>query len=422
MSSEFDRQGLVDIFVTEASEALDVLTKAFHPSDGTMPTSSQLQAQYVWAHKIRGASALYGYEGLALMGSLVESTLEEAPSIEASLWPKALEIMRGVVVSLKTQLKVVADGGTEDLEVSAQWKSEVAGLFPSLPVATPSEPAVLAPDYLAPTLDAEGLSYFTSEADEYLQSMESLLHRLREDSKDEEAVYRLYGMAHTLKESAHTIGFKVVCDVARPVEDCMIAIRGGELSLSPDVLGVIGRAVEVIRLLVRRDGGNVVQLQHEVPDVTEALVQIRNGEQMTVSAQAAAATSPAVQVVMAVMDRPGESSGSRLESTSASIALTDAYLLPLLDAEVLSYFSPEAQEYFESLEAQLLRLEKEQHNPEVIDQLFRTAHTLKGSAYTVGFQSIGDLTHYVEDFMGGVRGGRVKILPGHTDVLLPWLR
>ncbi len=35
MSSEFDRQGLVDIFVTEASEALDVLTKAFHPSDGT---------------------------------------------------------------------------------------------------------------------------------------------------------------------------------------------------------------------------------------------------------------------------------------------------------------------------------------------------------------------------------------------------
>ena len=115
MSSEFDRKDLVDIFVTEASEALDLLTKVFHPSDGTVPTPSQLQAQYVWAHKIRGASALYGYQGLALMGSLVELTLEAAPSIEASLWPKALEIMRGTVVSLKTQLKVVADGGAEDL-------------------------------------------------------------------------------------------------------------------------------------------------------------------------------------------------------------------------------------------------------------------------------------------------------------------
>ena len=92
--------------------------------------------------------------------------------------------------------------------------------------------------------------------------------------------------------------------------------------------------------------------------------------------------------------------------------------MPQLDPEVLSYFAPEAQEYLESLEAQLLRLEKEPQNPELINQLFRTAHTLKGSAYTVGFQSIGDLTHYVEDFMGAVREGRVKVLPGHTDVLL----
>ena len=409
MSSEFDRQGLINIFVTEVSEALDVLTKAFHPSDGTMPTSSQLQAQYVWAHKIRGAAALYGYQGLALMGSSLESTLEEAPSIEASLWPKALEIMHGVVVSLKAQLKVVADGGIEDLEVSAQWKGEVAGLFPSPPAAAPAEQAVLAPDYLAPALDAEVLSYFTTEADEYLHTMESLLHRLREDSKDEELIYRFYGMAHTLKESAHTVGFKVVCDVARPIEDCMIAVREGGLSLSPDVLGVIGRAVEIIRLLVSRDGGKVAQLQHEVPDVTHALAQLRNGK------QTAAAASPAVQVVTAMKDRPAESSGSE---SSAVIALTDEYLLPLLDAEVLSYFAPEAQEYLESLEAQLLRLEWEAQNPEVIDQLFRTAHTLKGSAYTVGFQAIGDLTHYVEDFMGAVREGRVKILPGHTDVLL----
>jgi chemosensory pili system protein ChpA (sensor histidine kinase/response regulator) len=89
-------------------------------------------------------------------------------------------------------------------------------------------------------------------------------------------------------------------------------------------------------------------------------------------------------------------------------------LLPHLDPEVLSYFAPEAHEYLESLEAQLLRLEKEPQSPELVNQLFRTAHTLKGSAYTVGFQSIGDLTHYVEDFMGSVRDGRVKILPGHV--------
>jgi chemosensory pili system protein ChpA (sensor histidine kinase/response regulator) len=417
MSSELDRQGLVEIFVTEASEAMNVLTKAFHPTDGATPTPAQLQEQYVWAHKIRGASALYGYEGLALMGALLESTLEEASSVEVSLWPKALDILRGMVTSFESQLKVVAAGGAEDPSISARWKDEVARLFPSLPVTVQSEPTLPAPDYLVPTLDAEVLSYFAPEADEYLQTMDSLLHRLRQDSKDGETIHTLYRTAHTLKGSANTIGFKVIGDVAHQVEDCMIAVREGRISLSSDLLGVIGRAVEVIRLLTRRDDGKVAQLQHDVPDVTQALAQICNGEQMKVSAQAAPIAA-AIQVATAVMDRPEESAGPEVELSSAASALTDEYLLPVLDAEVLSYFAPEAQEYLESLEAQLLRLEKEQHNPEVINQLFRTAHTLKGSAYTVGFQSIGDLTHYVEDFMGAVRDGRVKILPGHTDVLL----
>ena len=418
MSFELDRQGLVEVFVAEAMEAVEVLTKAFYPSDGVAPTPAQLQEQYVWAHKIRGASGLYGYEGLALMGTLLESILEEAPSIEDSLWPKALEILRGIVTSFESQLKVVAVGGAEDPSVSARWKGQAAGLLPSLPSVVASEPTLLAPDYLVPTLDAEVLSYFVPEADEYLHTMEALLQRLRQDNKDGETIHMLYRMAHTLKGSAHTIGYKVIGDVVHPVEDCMMAIREGRISLTPDVLWVISRAVEVIQLLMRRDDGKVAQLQHDVPEVTQALAQIRNGEQITVSAQAAAPIAPVVQVATAVMDRSVESAGSEVESSSAPGPLTDEYLLPPLDAEVLSYFAPEAQEYLESLEAQLLRLEKEQHNPEVINQLFRTAHTLKGSAYTVGFQAIGDLTHYVEDFMGAVREGRVKILPGHADVLL----
>ncbi len=418
MSSELDRQGLVEIFVIEALEAVNLLAKAFHPSDGVTPSPVQLQEQYVWAHKIRGASALYGYKGLALMGALLESTLEEAPSIEIAFWPKALETLRGMVTSFESQLKVIAQGGAEDLSVSERWKSEVAGLFPSLPDAVPSEPSVPAPDYLVPTLDAEVLSYFTPEVDEYLQAMALFLHRLRQDSKNGESIQALYRATHTLKGSACTIGFTVIGDVLHPVEDCMVAIREGRVAVSSDVLGAIDRAVAIIRLLMRRNDDMVAQLQHDVPEVIQSLTQICNGEQLTVSTQATVPTSPVVQVATVVIDRPKESDGREVESAHMPSILPDEYLLPPLDAEILSYFAPEAQEYLESLEAQLLRLEKDQDNPEVINQLFRTAHTLKGSAYTVGFQSIGDLTHYIEDFMGAVREGRVKILPGHTDVLL----
>src|SRR6185436_8211983 len=95
----------------------------------------------------------------------------------------------------------------------------------------------------------------------------------------------------------------------------------------------------------------------------------------------------------------------------------DDYLLPDLDAEVYSYFAPEAQDYVETIETTLLKLDKDPKNPETIQLLFRTAHTLKGSAFTVGFTAIGDLIHHVEDLMGAIREGRTEMTPALADAV-----
>ncbi|HKY73106.1 MAG TPA: Hpt domain-containing protein [Nitrospira sp.] len=421
MSSELDRQGLLDIFVMEAGEALATLSAAVNPPGDALPSPQELQNQYVWAHKVRGASGIYGFNGLALLGELLETTLEQSTAIDPALWLKTVGALRGMVEAFQSQLEVVKQGGAEDLAVSAHWKKEVAGLLPSSATSSHSG-GELSSDYLVPTIDAEVLSYFAPEADEYLQTLEVLANRLRENPGDPETIQSLYRTAHTLKGSAHTIGFKVIGDIAHPVEACMIAVRDGKIPVSTALLSTIGDAVSVIRLLMKRDEGKLEQLQHDVPGVTQTLHQIQEGQPVGVPAPVVApavgsAPEPtAVQVATAVLEPPSDSNAG--ETGAGAPSLTDEYLMPQLDPEVLSYFAPEAQEYLESLEAQLLRLEKEPQNPDLINQLFRTAHTLKGSAYTVGFQSIGDLTHYIEDFMGAVREGRVKVQPGHTDVLL----
>ena len=420
MSSELDRQALVDIFVIEASEAMAALMSALNPSDGTIPEPTQLQEQYVWAHKIRGASALYGFNGLAILGELLESTLEQATSIDEAVWPNAVGTLRGMVEAFQDQLTAIKQGGGEDTTACERWKFEVAGFLPQSSESSSSDSAsgALSQDYLLPTIDADVLSYFSPEADEYLHAMESFLQRLQGDGSDPDSVQTLVRTAHTLKGSAKTIGFHAIGDIAHPIEDCMIAVREGRLTVTAGLLGAIARAVTVIRLLMKRDPARIPQLQQDVPDVTETLERLRDGVASGAPAPAAAQVLPAVQVATAVMDPPSVSESKSGQEDASAVALTEGYLIPHLDPEVLSYFAPEAQEYLESLEAQLLRLEKEPQNPELVNQLFRTAHTLKGSAYTVGFQSIGDLTHYVEDFMGSVREGRVKILPGHADVLL----
>jgi chemosensory pili system protein ChpA (sensor histidine kinase/response regulator) len=414
MSSELDRQGLLDIFYMEAAEALAALSSAVNPPGEALPSAQELQNQYVWAHKVRGAAGIYGFSGLSLLGELLETTLEQSTAVDPSLWLKTVGVLRGMVEAFQSQLEVVKTGAQEDPAVSAHWKKEVAALLPAF-AAEKGATEGLAAEYLVPTIDAEVLSYFSPEADEYLQTLDVLTNRLRDNPSDAETIQSLYRTAHTLKGSAHTIGFKVIGDIAHPIEACMIAVRDGKISMSSALLSSIGDAVGVIRLLMKRDDGKLEQLRHDVPGVTETLMQIQQGLPVGVPASATvlAPEPPAPRVATAVLEPASDAS-----PTTAGPSLTDEYIMPQLDPEVLSYFAPEAQEYLEGLEAQLLRLEKEPQNPDLINQLFRTAHTLKGSAYTVGFQSIGDLTHFIEDFMGAVREGRIKVQPGHTDVLL----
>jgi len=421
MSSELDRQALIDIFVMEAAEAALALANAMNPSGGALPTAHELQNQYVWAHKVRGAAGIYGFTGLATLGALLESMLEQATVIPEVSWPSAVGMLRGMVETFQAQLEVVKQGGPEDLSASERWRSEVESLIPksaeNMAESGDRQPP-MSPQYLVPTIDADVLSYFAPEADEYLETMGTLVQRLTGTPQDQDALFVLYRTSHTLKGSAHTIGFKVVGDVAHHVEECLIAVREGRIVSSPALMDAVMRAMNVIRTLMRRDEGRITELQRDVPAVTEALSCICRGEPLVETAAAPAAVVPQLHTATAVIDAPPQPTEPADKASEDASKLTDEYLLPQLDPEVLSYFAPEAQEYLESLEAQLLRLEREPTNPELINQLFRTAHTLKGSAYTVGFQSIGDLTHYVEDFMGSVREGRVRVLPGHADMLL----
>jgi chemosensory pili system protein ChpA (sensor histidine kinase/response regulator) len=297
MSSEFDREGLIDTFIAEASEAMDVLTKVLHPSDGVVPTPARLQEQYVWAQKIRSASALYGFEGLALMATLLESILEEAQSIEDSHWPNALETLRGMVNSFQSQLDVVATGGTEDPSISARWKDEVSGFLPVLSIAMSPETPLLAPDYLVPALDAEVLSYFVPEAQEYLEALESQLLCLEKGQHNPEVIDRLFRTAHTLKGSAYIVGFQSIGDLTHHVEDFMGAVREGRVTILPGHTDVLLRSVDMVRLLMRLDSGSLDLLRRQFAAVMQELKQL--SQPMTEAVE----SSSAVHRAKAPMDQ-----------------------------------------------------------------------------------------------------------------------
>lgn len=421
MSAEFDQDNLMSIFVAEAVEGMAELKRALHPADGSVPGPQLLHEQYIVAHRIRGAAALYGFAGIAQLGERLESLFEQSHLIPEADWHRAVGAMREIVQGVQLQLDVIGEGGGEDqvtidrcLAVSGGFLSgEPASTAPTSeadgPVGVHADAEQLSQDYLVPDVDAEVLSYFVPEALEYLDTIDGLIRTLQAHPNDEDAIYRLFRTAHTLKGSGHTVGFTVIGDIAYPMEDCMGGVRERRVQLSDALFEGLTRAVGIIRLALRRDRSHVPQLQQDVPAVIGLLKHLRDGE-------AIAATAPSTPVVNTAI-QPSVASATDVEE-AVSPVLSAEYLIPQLDPEVLSYFAPEAQEYLETLEANLLRLDKNAQDDELINQLFRTAHTLKGSAYTVGFQSIGDLVHHIEDFMGAVRDGHLAVQPGQTDLLL----
>ncbi len=86
--------------------------------------------------------------------------------------------------------------------------------------------------------------------------------------------------------------------------------------------------------------------------------------------------------------------------------------------EFLDFYLLDSQEQIEKLAAGLLQLEKEGNNVGLINDLFRSAHSLKGASGTMGFTSIVALTHSAEDLLDRLRQGKMEVSLPMVDVLL----
>lgn len=91
---------------------------------------------------------------------------------------------------------------------------------------------------------------------------------------------------------------------------------------------------------------------------------------------------------------------------------------PDITPEELKVFLEETEEQIELLDEGIVRLEKEGENSDLIQEIFRAAHTLKGSSAMVGHQRMAELTHTMESLLDKVRNGDITVSTGIIDALL----
>jgi two-component system chemotaxis sensor kinase CheA len=81
-------------------------------------------------------------------------------------------------------------------------------------------------------------------------------------------------------------------------------------------------------------------------------------------------------------------------------------------------FREEAREIHVELEAALLKLNEDSGDMELVGQVFRALHTIKGSGAMFGFDELAAFTHNLETAFDEVRNGRLTITPALIDLTL----
>lgn len=245
------------------------------------------------------------------------------------------------------------------------------------------------------------LGIFLMEAWDTAGALEEGLGQLTgDDAPSTEALAPLVVLAHRLKGSAALYGFPGVSDLAGAAE--RLLLRASSTSAEERARGaaflngLVGLLKEVF------DGISAVGVEDTA----------RIGEfKARYPAFLTAATSEA-----RVTDAPPSTPAAVLDPVRSPTA-TALVRFFTDDREVLEYFLPEAAEHLESMTTALLAVEGGVRDEETLATVFRSVHTLKGAAYTVGCAPIGDAAHQIEDLLGAVREGRLDLTPAVTEAL-----
>ena len=89
-----------------------------------------------------------------------------------------------------------------------------------------------------------------------------------------------------------------------------------------------------------------------------------------------------------------------------------------LDPELITDFILESKEHLETIEPNLLELEKEPDNLALLNEIFCPMHSLKGASGFLALNRINQLAHKSENILDELRKGTMTVTPEIMDVIL----
>lgn len=158
----------------------------------------------------------------------------------------------------------------------------------------------------------------------------------------------------------------------------------------------------------------VKQIEEGVSIFQEALKNLRQGQPF--DAKVNSFLKSAGQSILA--ETPEDS--TPMDEAETGPGQTEEETPPELsqDKELVESFILESMEHLDSIEVNILKLEQDPANPDVINEIFRPFHTIKGVSGFLNFTEINQLAHEVETILDEARSEKISIDGTTVDLIL----
>ena len=254
--------------------------------------------------------------------------------------------------------------------------------------------------------DQESIELFLQEASENLQYLREYSGLLQEPQTKADDLEKLYIASHTLAGTSASYGFPQFSEVAAKMAH--IFHYAMNAALTPDMHGplteFISDAISVLEF-------DLLQISSSGSETSSDIAAFK---------QRYAFAFPAAPSADASSEKDAATVGSGEPIPTVFPGHSFAALLPEdgeVPDEVLEFFIPEAEEHLQSVTECLLALEGNP-NADDINRLFRSMHTVKGSAAQVGLHRLSAVAHRVEDLIGRLRDGLLQPSAEIVDLFL----
>jgi chemosensory pili system protein ChpA (sensor histidine kinase/response regulator) len=255
-------------------------------------------------------------------------------------------------------------------------------------------------------LSPESVELFLQEASENLQYLREYSGILQEPQTRPDDLEKLYIAAHTLAGTSASYGFPQFSEVGAKMAHIFHYAMHATLTaeMHGPLTEFISDAISVLEF-------DLLQISTNGEETSGDIAAFKQRYSFAFPSAPAPENKPAEE-------SPQQDSGEPVADAPPPYSYADH--LPMdgeVGDEVLEFFIPEAEEHLQAVTECLLALEASP-NPEEIHRLFRSMHTIKGSAAQVGLHRLSAVAHRVEDLIGQLRDGALQPSAEIVDICL----